>query len=189
MGELVRGLFGLFNQQRRLGLAPTPRADRARDASRSLSRLARTAAGAALPADPTGVIVGRIVFRAREETMAELAGKRFESPDEVREFTDGKGRVDVVDLNGHAIGRGTFEPGWRWSENVKPIAGTDSCQVEHIGYVMQGRMALMMDDGTEREFGPGDIFHMPPGHDAWIVGEEACVILDFGGLKGYAQAS
>jgi quercetin dioxygenase-like cupin family protein len=60
--------------------------------------------------------------------------------------------------------------------------------VEHIGYVMQGRMALRMDDGTEREFGPGDTFHMPRGHDAWIVGEEACVILDFGGLKGYAQA-
>ena len=60
--------------------------------------------------------------------MADLAGKRFESPDEVREFTDGKGRVELVDLNGHAVGRGTFEPGWRWSEHVKPIAGTDSCQ-------------------------------------------------------------
>ena len=82
--------------------------------------------------------------------MASLAGKRFENPDEVREFTDGKGRVELVDLNGHAIGRGTFEPGWRWSDNVKPIAGTDSCQVEHIGYVLEGRMALRMDDGTER---------------------------------------
>ena len=60
----------------------------------------------------------------------------------------------LVDLNGHAVGLGTFEPGWRWSENVKPISGTDSCQVEHIGYVLQGRMALKMDDGTEREFGP-----------------------------------
>ena len=121
--------------------------------------------------------------------MAELAGKRFEDPDEVREFTDGKGRVDLVDLNGHAIGLGTFEPGWRWSQNVKPMAGTDSCQVEHIGYVLEGRMALKMDDGTEREFGPGDAFHMPPGHDAWIVGEETCKLLDFGGLKGYAQAT
>ena len=64
-----------------------------------------------------------------------------------------------------------------------------NCQVDHIGYVLEGRMALKMDDGTEREFGPGDTFHMPPGHDAWIVGDEACVILDFGGLKGYAQAS
>ena len=121
--------------------------------------------------------------------MAELVGKRFENADEVREFAGGKGRVELVDLNGHAVGLGTFEPGWRWSENVKPIAGTDSCQVEHIGYVLEGRMALKMDDGTEREFGAGDTFHMPPGHDAWIVGDERCVLLDFGGLKGYAQSS
>ena len=121
--------------------------------------------------------------------MAELAGKRFETPDEVRKFTDDKGQVELVDLNGHSVGRGTFEPGWRWSVNVKPIAGTDSCQVEHIGYVVSGRMALKMDDGAEREFGPGDAFHMPPGHDAWIVGDEPCVLLDFGGLKGYATSS
>jgi hypothetical protein len=121
--------------------------------------------------------------------MAELIGKRFDSPDEVREFTDGMGRVELVDLNGHKIGLGTFEAGWRWSENVKPLSGTHSCQVEHIGYVLQGRMALKMDDGTEREFGPGDTFHMPPGHDAWIVGDEKCVLLDFGGLKGYATGS
>lgn len=119
--------------------------------------------------------------------MAQLIGKRFDSPDEVRKFTNDMGRVEVVDLNGNAVGLGTFEPGWRWSENVKPIAGTESCQVEHIGYILRGRMALRMDDGTEREFGPGDAFHMPPGHDAWIVGEEACVLLDFGGLMGYAK--
>jgi hypothetical protein len=87
------------------------------------------------------------------------------------------------------VGRSTFSPGWRWSTNVKPLADTDSCQVEHIGYVLQGRMALQMDDGTECEFGSGDVFHMPPGHDAWIVGDETCVLLDFGGLKGYAQPS
>ena len=84
--------------------------------------------------------------------MAELVGKPFDNPDEVREFTDGMGRVELVDLNGHAVGRGTFEPGWRWSEHVKPLAGTDSCQVEHIGYVLQGRMALRMDDGTDKRF-------------------------------------
>ena len=127
--------------------------------------------------------------KMEEIVMAKLAGKRFDSPDETRDFLDGKGRVELVDLNGHAVGRGTFEPGWRWSEHVKPIAGTDSCQVDHIGYILQGRMALKMDDGTEREFGAGDTFHMPPGHDAWIVGDEACIMLDFGGLKGYAQAS
>jgi len=125
----------------------------------------------------------------QEAHMAELLGGRFEEPTEVREFPDGKGRFELIDLNGHAVGRGVFEPGWRWSEHVKPIAGTDSCQVEHIGYFLEGRMALKMDDGTEREFGPGDAFHMPPGHDAWIVGDETCVILDFGGLKGYLLPS
>jgi hypothetical protein len=121
--------------------------------------------------------------------MTALIGKRFESPDEVREFTGGTGNVKLVNVNGNTVGLGTFEPGWRWSVNVKPIAGTDSCQVEHIGYVLQGRMALKMDDGTEHEFGVGDVFHMPPGHDAWIVGDEACLLLDFGGLKGYAKPS
>ena len=121
--------------------------------------------------------------------MALLIAKRFESPDEVRQFTDGKGHVDIVELNGNTVGRGVFEPGWRWSQNVKPIAGTESCQVGHIGYVSSGRMAQRMGDGTEQKFGPGDTFHMPPGHDAWTVGDEACVLLDFGGLKGYAQAS
>jgi quercetin dioxygenase-like cupin family protein len=121
--------------------------------------------------------------------MANLISKRLETPDQVREFTDGKGHVHLVDLNGHQVGLGTFQPGWRWSQHVKPLAGTDSCQVEHIGCVLAGRMALKMDDGTELEFGPGDTFHMPPGHDAWIVGDEACNLLDFGGLKGYAQAT
>jgi hypothetical protein len=93
----------------------------------------------------------------------ELVSKRFESPDEVREFTDGTGRIELVELNGHKVGRGTFEPDWRWSENVKPIVQTDSCQVEHIGYVIEGRMALRMDDGSEREFGPGDTSICRPG--------------------------
>ena len=70
------------------------------------------------------------------------------------------------------VGHGTFEPGWRWSEHVKPLSGTDSCQVEHIGYVLKGRMKVVMDGGEELEVGPGDVFHMPPGHDAWIVGDE-----------------
>jgi quercetin dioxygenase-like cupin family protein len=125
----------------------------------------------------------------RRNDMANLISKRFETPDEVREFTDAKGHVELVDLNGHQVGLGTLQPGWRWSQHVKPLAGTDSCQVEHIGYVLEGRMALKMDDGTKLEFGPGDAFHMPPGHDAWIIGDEACKLLDFGGLKGYAQAT
>jgi quercetin dioxygenase-like cupin family protein len=119
--------------------------------------------------------------------MASLQAKKFSAPDEVREFQGGKGRVELVEMGGNAIGRGTFEPGWRWSEHVKPLAGTESCEVEHIGYVLEGRMHVVMDDGEELEVGPGDAFHMPPGHEAWIVGDEPCVLLDFGGLQGYAQ--
>jgi ethanolamine utilization protein EutQ (cupin superfamily) len=115
-----------------------------------------------------------------------LKSKRFETPDEVRPF-QAHGQVDLVNLDSGPVGKGTFEPGWRWSNDVKPIAGTDSCQVEHIGYVMSGRMKVVMDDGGELEVGPGDTFHMPPGHDAWTVGDEPCVVLDFAGLKGYAQ--
>jgi quercetin dioxygenase-like cupin family protein len=121
--------------------------------------------------------------------MAELQSKRFESPDEVRPFAGDQGKVELVELSGNAVGRGTFEPGWRWSEHVKPLSGTESCQVEHIGYVMQGRMTVAMDDGSELTVGPGDVFHMPPGHDAWTEGEEPCVLLDFGGLSGYAKGS
>src|ERR671916_2721382 len=111
--------------------------------------------------------------------MAELDVKSFDSPDETRPF-EGKGKADVVNLGGRTIGKGTFEPGWRWSENVKPIAGTDSCQVSHLGYCVSGRMKVMMDDGTEGEVGPGQVVAIPPGHDAVVVGDEACVLIDFG---------
>ena len=121
--------------------------------------------------------------------MADLESKSFDTPDEVREFQDGKGAVRVVNFDSGAVGLGKFEPGWRWSEHVKPIAGTDSCQVQHIGYVLKGRMKVRMDNGDEAEVGPGDAFHMAPGHDAWIEGDEACELLDFGGLTGYAQPS
>jgi quercetin dioxygenase-like cupin family protein len=118
--------------------------------------------------------------------VAEIQSKGFESPEETRPFED-KGQVEIVSLDAGPVGRGTFEPGWRWSEHVKPIAGTDSCQVAHLGYVESGRMKVVMDDGAETELGPGDVFELPPGHDAWTVGEEPCVLIDFGGLKGYAQ--
>ena len=112
--------------------------------------------------------------------------KSFDSPDETRPF-EGNGKADVVMIGGKTVGRGTFEPGWRWSENVKPIAGTDSCQVSHLGYVMSGRMKVMMDDGTEQEVGPGNVVAIPPGHDAEVVGNEACVMLDFGEFGDYAK--
>jgi quercetin dioxygenase-like cupin family protein len=118
--------------------------------------------------------------------MAGLEVKRFDSPDETRAF-QGKGQMEVVEVAGQTIGRGTFEPGWRWSENVKPIAGTDSCQVSHLGYIVSGRMRIFMDDGSEGELGPGDVVAIAPGHDAEIVGDEACVMLDFGEFGEYAK--
>lgn len=119
--------------------------------------------------------------------MAELIKKNADTPDETRTFESGKGRLDLVKLDGAPIGRGTFEAGWRWSEHVKPIAGTDSCQAAHMGYVVSGRMAVRMDDGQEMEFGPGDFMTCPPGHDAWIVGDEACVMIDWQGAADYAK--
>ena len=121
--------------------------------------------------------------------MAGIESKNFDSPDETRPFT-ANGRMDVVKLGGLSVGRGTFEPGWRWSENVKPIAGTDSCQALHLGYIVSGRMRVVMDDGTEAVAGPGEVVHFEPGHDAWIIGDEACVFLDCGTSVGqYAQST
>jgi hypothetical protein len=90
-------------------------------------------------------------------------------------------------IGDQTIGRGTFEPGWRWSNNVKPIAGTDSCQVSHLAYVVSGRMGIRMDDGTEVEVAAGDVFACPPGHDAWVVGDQPCVAVDFGEFGEYAK--
>jgi EutQ-like cupin domain len=120
--------------------------------------------------------------------MAALETKSFDSPDEVREF-QGNGHVDLVEVDGHMIGRGTFEPGWKWSENVKPIAGTDSCQTYHLGYVLSGRMRITMDDGTQGEAGPGDVMVIRPGHDGEVIGDEPCVTLEFGDAAGYAKGS
>jgi quercetin dioxygenase-like cupin family protein len=119
--------------------------------------------------------------------MAALQRKSLNKPDETRPFKDGKGKVDIVNVGPHTLGRGVFEPGWRWSEHVKPIAGTPSCQVAHTGHVLEGRMAVRMDDGSEVEYGPGDAFHIPPGHDAWIVGNQRCVVMDFTGGAQYAE--
>src|SRR3990172_862954 len=110
--------------------------------------------------------------------MTKLVKKRFDTPDETRPIA--KGKVEVVKLEEVQVMRTTFEPGWRWSESVKPIAKTDSCQVLHIGYVISGRMVVRMDDGSTAELGPGDVGVIPPGHDAWIVGDVPCVMLDFG---------
>jgi Cupin domain len=112
--------------------------------------------------------------------------RNFDSPDEVRPF-EGKGQADVLNIGGKVVGRGVFEPGWKWSENVKPIAGTESCEVSHLGYCVSGQMKIYMNDGTELNLGPGDVFAIPPGHDAEVTGNEPCVSLDFGEFGDYAK--
>ena len=116
-----------------------------------------------------------------------LEARNLDSPDEKRSFENGS--MNLVTVSGGTVGRAVFNPGWKWSNDVKPIAGTDSCQVSHLGYVISGRMHVKMDDGTEGDAGPGDVIVISPGHDAWIVGDEPCVILDWAGSDSYAKPS
>ena len=117
--------------------------------------------------------------------MAHMNKKNFDAPDESRPIA--KGRVEVVKFGDLQPMRTTFEPGWRWSESVKPVVKTDSCQVQHLTYFISGRMGVKMDDGAEAEFGPGDIGEIPPGHDAWVVGNEPVVAIDFRGGAVYGK--
>jgi hypothetical protein len=107
------------------------------------------------------------------------------SPDETRTFE--KGKIDLVNLGDVTIGRAVLEPGWSWDKCVKPLVKTDSCQAPHTQYLISGRIKVVMDDGTEEEFGPGDAALIPPGHNAWVVGNEPVVGIDFTGLKEYAK--
>jgi uncharacterized cupin superfamily protein len=109
----------------------------------------------------------------------------FEKPDEVREFPHG--RVEIVTVGGAEIGRLILEPGWRWSNDVKPIAGTDLCEAPHMQYHVSGRVHVLMADGTEFEAGPGDVTSLPQGHDAWVVGDEPVVVVDWYGASNYAR--
>lgn len=109
--------------------------------------------------------------------MAGVESRRFDSPDETR--TPDKTRVDVVRMGGASAGRMRLEPGWRWSECIKPLVGTESCQMRHLGVVQSGHMIVRHDDGTELEIGPGDAYVIEPGHDAWVVGEESFVGYEF----------
>jgi uncharacterized cupin superfamily protein len=118
--------------------------------------------------------------------MADVEVKNFDSPDETRQF-EGKGQANVVQLAGRTVARGVYEPGWKWSNNVKPIAQTDSCEVSHLGYCVSGRMKIYMNDGSEAEVGPGEAAAIPPGHDAEVVGDEPCVWVDFGEISEFAK--
>ena len=117
--------------------------------------------------------------------MAEMKKRNLDSPDETRTFD--KGKVEIANFGNLTIGRAVLEPGWSWSECVKPIAKTESCMAPHTQYVISGRMKVVMDDGMENEFGPGDAMVIPPGHNAWVVGDEPFVAVDFTGMTDYAK--
>ena len=117
--------------------------------------------------------------------MKKMVRKSINQPDETRKFE--KGKIEITNVGDAPISKGTFEPGWKWSSHVKPIVGGNSCQVEHTMYVMSGKIHVKMDDGSEQEFGPGDTGVVPAGHDAWTVGNENFVAIDFTGGKTYAK--
>ena len=120
-------------------------------------------------------------------TTARAEQKSFSTPDETRTFENGL--VDLVDIGGSQIGRLTLQPGWRWSDHVKPIAGTDLCEAPHFQYHVSGRLVIRMDDGSELLAGPGDITSLPSGHDAWVVGDEPVVVVDWYGASNYAKGA
>jgi len=111
--------------------------------------------------------------------------KSFTSPEEVRNFPNGK--AEILTVGGAEVGRMVFNPGWRWSNDVKPLAKTSSCEAPHFQYHVSGKLAIRMDDGTEFVAGPGDITSLPKGHDAWVVGDEAVVVVDWFGASNYAK--
>ena len=117
--------------------------------------------------------------------MKKVETKSFEAPDEVRSFNNGK--LELVNVNGKMIGKATFNPGWKWSNDVKPSAKTQTCQMTHFGYQISGTMRVKFEDGTEFDTKAGGVGHISPGHDAWVVGNEPVVIIDFQGMVYYSK--
>ena len=111
--------------------------------------------------------------------------KTFSKPDETREFPNG--RAELLKVGGGEVGRLVFKPGWRWSKDVKALAKTTSCEAPHFQYHVSGRLAIKMDDGNEFIAGPGDVTSLPSGHDAWVVGDEPVVVVDWFGASNYAK--
>ena len=111
--------------------------------------------------------------------------RSFAEPDDVRTFPHG--RAEIVRVGGAEIGRLVLQPGWRWSNDVKPIAGTELCEAPHMQYQVSGRLHVVMADGSELDAGPGDVTSLPQGHDAWVVGDEPAVVVDWFGASNYAR--
>jgi quercetin dioxygenase-like cupin family protein len=119
--------------------------------------------------------------------VAVLERKNFESPDGSRDFV-AKGHLEVLHLQAGSVRRSTYEPGWRWSEHVGPLAGSPTCHATHFGVVLSGSQGVRMDDGTEIVLHAGDVFTIPPGHDGWAIGDEPCVVVDFSGSDPFGGA-
>ena len=133
-----------------------------------------------------GLIV-LVAHRPLVATISKAELKSFAKPDEVREFP--KGRVELVNIGGATVGRATFQPGWKWSTSVQPLSKTKSCEAPHFQYHVSGRLMVKMDDGSLMECKPGDISLLPMGHDAWVIGDEPAVVVDFQGMLDYAKAN
>jgi hypothetical protein len=122
-----------------------------------------------------------------EKAVEKAEHKSFNNADELRTFP--KGKLELVNIGGATIGRVTFEPGWKWSISVRPLVNTKSCEAPHFQYHIAGTLMVLMDDGTQFECKPGDISRLPMGHDAWVVGNEPVVVVDFQGMVDYAKAT
>lgn len=113
--------------------------------------------------------------------------KSFDNPDEVRTFPGGK--LELIRIGGATVGRATLEPGWKWSTSLQPMVKTKSCEAPHFQYHLSGTIRIVMDDGTEFECKSGDVSLLPIGHDAWVVGDEPVIVVDFQGMAEYALAA
>jgi quercetin dioxygenase-like cupin family protein len=122
----------------------------------------------------------------KEAKMAGVEVKNVSNPDETRDL-GGMGEGHMLEVGGHGVMYATMEPGWRWTQHMKPNVGTDQCEANHLLYCISGRMKIQHQDGTEVEFGPGDVAAIEPGHDAWVEGDEPCVSVDFGGFRQYGE--
>jgi class 3 adenylate cyclase len=118
--------------------------------------------------------------------MPSARSKSFDHPDQVRQFAHG--RFEVVELGETSIGRLVYQPGWRWSVEVRPLVGTPSCQLRHLGVVTSGRLGVLLDDGTTFEVGPGDVYEIPPGHDGYVIGDETFMSTEFASARTYGAA-
>ena len=118
--------------------------------------------------------------------MEKAERKDFQKADEVREFP--KGKLELIKIGGATVGRAVFEPGWKWSTSVQPLVNTKSCEAPHFQYHVSGVLRILMDDGTEFDCRPGEVSLLPSGHDAWVVGNEPAVVVDFQGMIDYAKS-